>query len=376
MLRTSGRTVHLTMTEDPFLARLVRAAFPDYRGRRITLVEQSGPVNLDSYWSEGGRTYHTFVRLSDLELRDVPDNGGHPAAPTSLGSQNIPDGFVLVQHIYFQGKELPIRILVPSANFNQFMLAAPQELTWAEKVVLVATRSLKSSYMGDSNIRFHESEKTTGIKESEWNEAKLNLINQGLLNRAGAITPKGRNAIEAAGVRDLYMLHNRTATLKEGTTMTSLHEAVVKLAKENATLRPYLVPILRKVSMEFPTQDALDKYLKAHPDADKANHRVVETEKPKGEKKESPAKVKLPKDIGNLMQDYAGGGDIFRQVGSFATGGHEVDADKVQEAIAQTKKYINITKNEEAAKSYGWGKKERGELEGILKALQKVAPKE
>jgi hypothetical protein len=38
------------------------------------------------------------------------------------------------------------------------------------------------------------------------------------------------------------------------------------------------------VSIEFPTQDALDKYLKDHPDADRSNHKVVET------KRQAPAK--------------------------------------------------------------------------------------
>lgn len=33
------------------------------------------------------------------------------------------------------------------------------------------------------------------------------------------------------------------------------------------------------LGMEFPTQDALDKYLKDHPDADRSNHKVVKTEK-------------------------------------------------------------------------------------------------
>jgi hypothetical protein len=54
-----------------------------------------------------------------------------------------------------------------------------------------------------------------------------------------------------------------------------LRESIIKLAKENPELRQYLVPML-KTAMEFPTQGALDKYLKAHPDADKSKHKVVE----------------------------------------------------------------------------------------------------
>ena len=45
-----------------------------------------------------------------------------------------------------------------------------------------------------------------------------------------------------------------------------------------------LLAIARELeAMEFPTQDAYDKYMREHPDADKSLHRVVET-------KEGPAK--------------------------------------------------------------------------------------
>ena len=40
-------------------------------------------------------------------------------------------------------------------------------------------------------------------------------------------------------------------------------------------------------AIDFDTQDAFDKYMKEHPDADKSNHKVVE-------KKEEPAKKDAP----------------------------------------------------------------------------------
>lgn len=69
-------------------------------------------------------------------------------------------------------------------------------LAWAESVVLAATRSLKSSYAGIKNYRFYEAHERTGITETEWDSAKAVCIQKGLLNRAGAITDDGRNAIE------------------------------------------------------------------------------------------------------------------------------------------------------------------------------------
>ena len=62
-----------------------------------------------------------------------------------------------------------------------------------------------------------------------------------------------------------------------------------------AVARELLAMARELVGMEFPTQDAMDKYLKEHPDADKSNHRVVET------KKEGPAKKETTKP--SLLQE-------------------------------------------------------------------------
>ena len=45
---------------------------------------------------------------------------------------------------------------------------------------------------------------------------------------------------------------------------------------------PVLMPLIRKTAMQFYTQEALDKYLAEHPDADRSKHYVlnVRLEKP------------------------------------------------------------------------------------------------
>lgn len=61
--------------------------------------------------------------------------------------------------------------------------------------------------------------------------------------------------------------------------------ALVKIAKE-------------LMGMDFPTQDAMDKYMKDHPDANRSNHKVVKTpEKKEPAKKESPKKESEKKDV-------------------------------------------------------------------------------
>jgi len=65
------------------------------------------------------------------------------------------------------------------------------------------------------------------------------------------------------------------------------------------------------VGMEFPTRDAMDKYLKEHPDADRSKHKVVETkeEAPAGKGKgegADEAKERVHADIGKGIEKALG----------------------------------------------------------------------
>lgn len=57
----------------------------------------------------------------------------------------------------------------------------------------------------------------------------------------------------------------------------NLLNAIKKVAADHPETRVDLVPLIRKFSMLFDTQEALDKYMREHPDADRSNHKVVES---------------------------------------------------------------------------------------------------
>lgn len=63
----------------------------------------------------------------------------------------------------------------------------------------------------------------------------------------------------------------------------NLRYATLKLAVDVPSLRPYLVPLFARSfqAKEFPSEEALKKYLEEHPGADRSHHSVRETEKPK-----------------------------------------------------------------------------------------------
>lgn len=100
---------------------------------------------------------------------------------------------VLVEHLSYPRHWWALHVH-PSC-LNKLMLPPKMEITWAEHVVLVATRSLKSSYAGISNYRLHEARSMTGITTQEWNDAVATLKSRKLLNAAGAITTAGKNTV-------------------------------------------------------------------------------------------------------------------------------------------------------------------------------------
>lgn len=98
---------------DPGIRKVVKAAFPDYRGRKIAVCPSERPVDVRSYWSGGSRSYFAAIRLTDMGVMGVPQNGtpfdGGPIAPNGVV---VPSGCAIVEHEYFCGKDVGIRIHV------------------------------------------------------------------------------------------------------------------------------------------------------------------------------------------------------------------------------------------------------------------------
>jgi hypothetical protein len=190
-------------TDAPEVRDIANMAFPDYTGKKFKVEAFRGPMELRSSWDGGSRDYYVIVNLSNGKVKPIPENG------SGFGSNNkifkitkLPPNFVVVEKSIFVGKDMGITIYINQENISK-MLPAPDDTTWEEKVVLVATRSLKSSYGGVKDYRFQAALRDTGITKQEWDTAKENLIQKGMLNKAGAITDKGRNA---AGNEQLWSL--------------------------------------------------------------------------------------------------------------------------------------------------------------------------
>jgi hypothetical protein len=186
--------LHLASLDDTG-QRIARASFPEYRGRMYKVRPHDGPMSVVSFWDGGSRNYFALVRLADMAKLPVPQNGtmfdGGP-----LPDVSIPSGCVIVEHSIFCGKDMGLTFHVRKDEALALLPPVSEPLTADEKTVLWATSSYKASYNGDSHIRFHEAHRKTGITRERWETAKAAMIARKCLNKAGAITPAGRNALQ------------------------------------------------------------------------------------------------------------------------------------------------------------------------------------
>ena len=87
--------------------------------------------------------------------------------------------------------------------------------------------------------------------------------------------------------------------------MSTLRSKVIRLASLSDELRPHLLKVLKTAEV-FPTEKALQTYLKDHPNADRSNHSVdTKSEKPSLKKIPENATIKdLPKSLRQEIPDY------------------------------------------------------------------------
>jgi len=212
-----------------------------YTGKQFkAVVTDSISVPQDAgLWEGGSRETYRFVELATGRSVASP---AQQTAPWSKERQEfnspLPAGITMVVHTIFCGKDLGLTFHVhPDSAAKLLPVASQTELTETQKLVLNATYSLKSSYNGkdryenskpyDSRSHAEVEERLAKIEEilatkgnvmlksgkrvadriaelkawtnffpsrAEWDAAKAELITMGYLNKAGAITTKGRNA--------------------------------------------------------------------------------------------------------------------------------------------------------------------------------------
>ncbi len=79
---------------------IVARAYPDYKGRKISVRTDYIPKSLNSYWDEGHRTYYSFYELATGRSRDIGSNHPMFEANKPRNLSELPRGVVIVARNY------------------------------------------------------------------------------------------------------------------------------------------------------------------------------------------------------------------------------------------------------------------------------------
>lgn len=100
----------LVSVTHPLVRSVTKAAYPEYRGRRIRLVVANHPLNVKSYWDGGSRDYFRFVRLADMDVLPVPVQSAFDKQIPGAEAVTLQPGIVCVEHSIMCGKDRGLRI--------------------------------------------------------------------------------------------------------------------------------------------------------------------------------------------------------------------------------------------------------------------------
>lgn len=196
-------TIH---SNDPSVVELAKLGFPNYSGRKYKINITDSPVEIQSYWCGGSRSYHKVVNLETKNQIEVPENG--TMFTKDIENKQFPcPGIAVITHTIMQGKDLGITINIHPDNMNQLSLPEPVKLSKDELIILFSTRHLKNSYGGRTNIRYNTAREETGINTLRWGIGVHLLIERGFLNKRTTITNEGKNALEQYKLNSFYQLN-------------------------------------------------------------------------------------------------------------------------------------------------------------------------
>lgn len=158
-------------------------------------------------WSEGSRDKYSIVEIESGRVREP---FGQNSAPWDRSRRDfqleVKPGYLVVRHTIYRGADLGLHFYVHPDNAAKLLPAPAEALPRVEKLVLLASKSFKSSYMGKDRYDMMREDYRYGRTvqgddsfptREQWNVAKLALMAKGLLNKAGAITVAGRNAVQS-----------------------------------------------------------------------------------------------------------------------------------------------------------------------------------
>jgi len=178
------QVIHLDPEQVP--AQLARG----YTGRKfkVRIAEAFTIPGHAGNWSGGSRQTYSIVRIADGSSLPGSDNS---SAPWDESRKDrviaLEPGVAVVEHSIFNGKDMGLTFHINATDAAPMLPAPTLELGPKTSKVLNIIGGIKSAYRPDEYRR-------CGLTDTDITSAKMLLTDLKYINKAGAITTKGRNA--------------------------------------------------------------------------------------------------------------------------------------------------------------------------------------
>lgn len=173
--------------KDQQISAIAHACYPNYSGKKYQIAT-ANRYHLENYWSGGSRTYVVAYNLDTKQIQPAPEVTANPMNGAAHSEIEIPLGVAMVEHVYFCGKDLGVRIVVRPESLAP--LLPKQEattLTDRQLSILATIRSYVSSYRKEVFARHNVAQ-----------EEKDELARLGYLTKQGGLTIQGKNTAQSA----------------------------------------------------------------------------------------------------------------------------------------------------------------------------------
>lgn len=107
-------TTTTKLTSSSPLAKLVRAVFPEYRGRKIKAATRS-TCTMANYWDGGSRVYVKAVELATGKIVEPAEFTANPMNHGAGATFEIPPGVAMIEHSIFCGSDMGLTVVTGPA---------------------------------------------------------------------------------------------------------------------------------------------------------------------------------------------------------------------------------------------------------------------
>lgn len=186
--------------KDESIQKILKATFSNYVGKHISVEITDKICFWGTQWDSGHKREYKILHLPTFKVVSIGEAPFLRHSSLHEDTFSIPRDYLVACHVYSGAREY-LEIHSPSNNLTALLSQPQVELSYCEKRVLYCVKCYKSAYSGDMQYR----RTMSGLSKTDYEQAKLNLMEMKLLDKRGAITTAGKNVFNELNLRSEFL---------------------------------------------------------------------------------------------------------------------------------------------------------------------------